>query len=334
MEGRRLVSESPGAEGGPSLRLAVFGESIVSDWGNPAATTWRALLRTLTAAGHDAVFFERRRNRATVELLRARGAEPLRAFAARYPDLHYRTYDLPRGLERSVWFGKEIATLDAVVVLDTAPAEIVDELRAYRTPRLLRLLHQTGTADLGALAADFDLLLTSQSAPDGDALAIGPAVETPVVQLVSPRSGVLVVAYDDPLQADATAANLGSLATRLITPGALALPWEFVPEVALPDLFRAAEVAVVVTSDVSPLAAARFALPLASGCPVLAVRGGGPPLPPVLESVAATTEDVVARIERHRSTTDIPSVPESMRAEPVALGLVERIAAERAARRA
>jgi hypothetical protein len=327
------VREPSGSEGTRPLRLAVFGESIVSDWGNPAATTWRALLRVLTAAGHEAVFLERRRNRATVELLQARGAEPLRTFGARYPDVRYRTYDLPRGLERSVWFGREVATLDAAIVLDNAPAEIVEELRAYRTPRLLRLLHQTGAKIEDDLAADFDLVLT----PDGDSppgtATIGPAVETPVAQLVTPRTGVLVVVYDDSIRAEATAAALAPLAPRLVTPGGLPAPWRFVPEVELPDLYRTAEVAVVVTDERSPLAAARLALPLAAGCPALTITGSGPLPPSGLAVSAATPEEMLARVEAARSGRGAAPVPEAMRAEVVAGRLVERIRHERAIRR-
>lgn len=42
------------------LRLAVFGLSISSSWGNGHATTWRGLLRAMHARGHEIVFFERR----------------------------------------------------------------------------------------------------------------------------------------------------------------------------------------------------------------------------------------------------------------------------------
>jgi hypothetical protein len=316
----------------PPLRIAVFGESVVSEWGNPGATTWRALLRALTAAGHEAVFFERRRNRATVELLQARGAAPVRAFAARYPDLRYRTYDLPRGLERSVWFGRELATLDAVVVLDNAPPEIVEELRAYRTPRLLRLFHQTGPTDVGSLAADFDLLLTADEPPRAGALAIGPAVEAPVVHLVAPRAGVLVVAYDDPTRADAAAGSLEALAPRLITSGDLPAPWRYVAEVDLIDHYRQAEVAVVVSADPTPLATARFALPLVAGCPVVALPAAGRPsgsltLPEGLQA------DLVAQVEQARTAPTSPALPSDLRADVVAGRLVARIRQERAARR-
>ena len=316
------------------LRLAVFGESIVSDWENPAATSWRALLRALTAAEHDAVFLERRRNRATVELLRARGAGPVRSFAARYPDVRYRTYDLPAGLERSVWFGREVATLDAVVVLDGAPPELHEEMPGYRTRRLLRVLQRTGGTGQppDRIADGYDLVLD----PHGSAgtVPFGPAVEVPVVQPAPVRDGAIVVAYDDEQTAAEIAAALAPLALRLLTPGSLPAPWAFVPEVDLLDVYRAAEVAVVIPADASPLAAARLALPVAAGCPTLTAGRTVPPLPPGLRVPTTTPHTVAADLGRLRaSATAAPAVPEDLRADRAAARLVQLLRAERAALR-
>jgi spore maturation protein CgeB len=41
------------------MRIAIFGLSITSSWGNGHATTYRALVRALAGRGHDIVFFER-----------------------------------------------------------------------------------------------------------------------------------------------------------------------------------------------------------------------------------------------------------------------------------
>jgi len=41
------------------MRIAIFGLSITSSWGNGHATTYRALVRALAGRGHDVVFFER-----------------------------------------------------------------------------------------------------------------------------------------------------------------------------------------------------------------------------------------------------------------------------------
>ena len=40
-------------------KIVIFGLTVSSSWGNGHATLWRALLRSLAAQGHSAVFFER-----------------------------------------------------------------------------------------------------------------------------------------------------------------------------------------------------------------------------------------------------------------------------------
>src|SRR5215218_10044244 len=199
------------------LRLVIFGGSIVSDWGNPAATSWRALLRALSAAGHDAVFLERRRNDAVVDLLRARGGDAMRAFGRAYPDILNRTYDLPRGAERSVWFGREVSTADAAILLDDAPAEIFDEIVAYDTPRLVKILARTEKAVTVPVGEDrFDLILGEGTHPAVEISAGKPSAE---------RSGVILVAYEDEALANRIAESLSALNPELITPGRLTEPW-------------------------------------------------------------------------------------------------------------
>jgi spore maturation protein CgeB len=43
----------------PQLRVVILGLSITSSWGNGHATTYRGLVRELTARGHDVLFLER-----------------------------------------------------------------------------------------------------------------------------------------------------------------------------------------------------------------------------------------------------------------------------------
>jgi hypothetical protein len=122
-----------------------FGHSIVSEWHNPTASASRALLRAISQLGHETRFLEERGNRATVELLRARGSAPLREFARDFPDIVYRTYELPKGLERTVWLAREIGDVDVAVALDDAPGELLDELARVPLPRLVRVIVMTGS---------------------------------------------------------------------------------------------------------------------------------------------------------------------------------------------
>jgi spore maturation protein CgeB len=58
----RARAGSPALALGPApapLRIAIFGLSITSSWGNGHATTYRALVRELAARGHEVWFFER-----------------------------------------------------------------------------------------------------------------------------------------------------------------------------------------------------------------------------------------------------------------------------------
>src|SRR5918993_6051364 len=41
------------------MRIVILGLSITSSWGNGHATTYRALVRQLSARGHDVLFLER-----------------------------------------------------------------------------------------------------------------------------------------------------------------------------------------------------------------------------------------------------------------------------------
>ena len=41
------------------MRIAIFGLSVSSSWGNGHATLWRGMIRALTRRGHEVVFFER-----------------------------------------------------------------------------------------------------------------------------------------------------------------------------------------------------------------------------------------------------------------------------------
>ena len=42
-----------------AMRIVILGLSITSSWGNGHATTYRGLVRALTAWGHDVLFLER-----------------------------------------------------------------------------------------------------------------------------------------------------------------------------------------------------------------------------------------------------------------------------------
>lgn len=234
------------------MRIVWFGESIVSDWRNPVATTMRAVLRALTQTGHDVTFHEQRHNEPMVEALRLRGSSMYRAFQLAYPDIRYRTYDMPkRNSERTVWLARETAIAEAVIVQDNAPPGILEWLDRFDTPSIVTVLQRTGAQQREAEPA-VDLILSP--IPDDEAMLFGPAVLIVGGADNRERSGKLTVVYgdDSSISGDISA---GSGESNL----------EYVPEALLPERYRQVEAVTIVDDDSSPFALARACLPVASG---------------------------------------------------------------------
>lgn len=236
----------------PPVRIVWFGESIVSDWRNPVATTMRDVLRALGQSGHDATFHEQRHNRPMVEAMRVRGSAIYRAFQLAYPDIRYRTYDLPkRSSERSVWLARETAIAEAVIVQDSAPPEILDWLDRFESPAIVTIYQRT-RAERREAEPRVDLILSPT--PDADALSFGPAVLTRAGADDRKRSGELTVVYGD-VPGDGGDISAGSGASSL----------DYLPEALLPERYGKPETVTIVDDDASPFALARAYLPMASG---------------------------------------------------------------------
>ena len=221
-------------------RLMVFGESIRSDMDNPQATTWRSIMRSLTRSGHEVVFIEPRRSDSLTQLLRHRGSAPLRQFGEVYPDLQYRTLDLPRGRELSLWLARELALVDAVVVLDNASSEIKALVAAYDEPRLVRFQSVGPDRPVDE---------------DGDFSAAGPAIDIHAVDphpIADPnRPRLAVLAWDAEQASLATQVwhsvrTLDAGATQLSL-GSLALDgWQPITALDLPTALSRTDLAVVI----------------------------------------------------------------------------------------
>lgn len=242
-------------------RLMIFGESIRSDMDNPSATSWRAIMRALTRAGHEVVFIEPRRSDSLTHLLRHRGSAPLRQFAEVYADLQYRTLDLPRGRELSLWLARELALVDAVVVLDNASDEIRTLVKEFEEPRLVRF---QSTAP-GVLITDDDLPI--EFGPAIDVTGINPAS---VADLDHPRLAVL--AWDAEQASLATQAwhvfaGIGTDVARYSL-GSLSLDgWHAITELDLPATLTDIDIAVVIAGlhPAGPALSVRSLLPWSFG---------------------------------------------------------------------
>ena len=331
-----MTPDAPPVDERP-VRLVIFGASVVSEWGNPAATTNRAILRALTAAGHDAVFLEQRGNAPTVDLLKSRGAAALRAFADAYPDIHYRTYDLPEGLERSVWFGREVSTADAVIVQEGAPPPVIDALARFDTQRLVRLYQITGFKAPEPVS-QFDGLLAPFGVDAPEALTLGPAL-TLSDSPDPPRAGVVLVAYGDEASADEAAAALTSLHPRRISVLEVrGEGWEYIPEVSLGAVYAQARLAVVLAGHASPLAAARSLLPIAHGCLAIEVFGRGAPVFPPFGHLRSVPPSEVLDAAQAALTvgpdSSAPALAPALLASTQAASLVELVRERRRIQRA
>jgi hypothetical protein len=247
---------------GARLRFIVLGASIASDWNNPVATSARAVLSAIAATGHDVTYLEQRGNTALAGLLAMRGSRPFKAFTDRYPEIQYRTYDLPRGWERTVWFGREIGTADVVIAFPGTPEPLLPEIAALPSPHLLRLVDES----LATEHADFTLVRAGGDA-SVNRLSFGPAVSLNVSTALVRTERPLLVAYDDAAEAESARERLAGHDPELIQSGSVDLPgWTYVPEVGLPEWYATRRVAIVTGTGSSPWSEARRLLPLASGC--------------------------------------------------------------------
>lgn len=246
----------------------IFGDSIRSDFDNPLATSWRAIMRALTRAGHEVVFVEPRRSESLARLLRHRGSAPLRQFAEHYPDIQYRTMDLPRGRELSIWLARELALVDAVIVLENAASEIRDQIAAYDEPRLLRVIQSaTGYAIVGSpenleLVPAIDVF----NGETPGAVPTGPA-RLAILAWDAEQSSLASQVWHAAVETDWSAIRLSL--------GSLALDgWEAITDLDLSDRLREVDFALVISTihPTGPAALVRSLLPWSHGVPSLTVE--------------------------------------------------------------
>ncbi len=121
------------------IRVVVFSPSIVSTIENPQAATVRAMCQALIDLGCDVTHLEERGNAWYRAMLETDGSAPLRQFNLDFPLVRYRFYDLLRGMERSVWFGRELSTADLCVVYPGSPDEVTEEIAGFAVPQVVRV---------------------------------------------------------------------------------------------------------------------------------------------------------------------------------------------------
>lgn len=290
------------------LRFIFAGDSIVSDWGNPGATTSRAVVTALLDLGHEVTYLEPRRNPATVELLQARGAAPLRAFLDANPKLQYRTIDLPASYEVIPWAGQFLATASAAIALIDCPEIVRQGFDEFQDPEM-RLFHEVS---MGPGRTE----LRQADAPES-AIPFRPAVLPR--RWEAGRAGMALVAYDD-AELARSVSDLVPDARRIVS-GSAELPgWEFVPEVELPPIYGSVERALIVDGAGGSLAPARVWLARANGARAWGVVDR---LEPDLRNVAVEASRA-SRIDWNEATP----LPDELDARRTAELLVRQVAGQ------
>jgi hypothetical protein len=267
-----VVAIRPPFAAGARLRFVAVGSSIVSDWANPVATSARAVLNAIATSGHEVTFLEQRGNPALTALLANRGSRAYKAFTERYPAIRLRTYDLPRGWQRTIWFAAEIATADAVIALPGMPPELLPEIAGITSPHIVQLFDESHLIE----HSGFRLVRLGMQSHETD-LVFGPTVETGHLDPANRSDRPLLVAYDDAEEAERLAAELAESDPVRIVTGTANLPgWEYIPEIDLPGLYGAHRTAFVIGAGDSAWSDARRLLPRASGSAVADAPGSTP----------------------------------------------------------
>ena len=284
------------------LRFVFAGTSIVSDWGNPAATTNRAVMTALIELGHEATFLEPRHDASLIELLKARGSEPVRAFLAAYPKLQYRTVDLPATFQASSWAGQFLATASASVALIGCPEVVADGFRQFEEAGVRYFQEET----------DSGRSMLKHGLEGRNVTSFQPAVLPR--EWNQPRHGSLLVAYDD-AELARQIAEVVQPDTRIVSGKAELPDWEWVPEVDLPERYgRAARVVIVDGKDeITPV---RVWLPRANGATAWGVASGD------AEEIHADAEVAIGEIAGIDWSVSTP-LREDVNAKMVARKLVE-----------
>jgi spore maturation protein CgeB len=128
------------------VKLALFYQSLISDWNHGNAHFLRGIATELIARGHELAIFEPRDSWSVTNLVAEHGEAPIAAFHAAYPGLESRRYRT-----RELDLDEALDGVDAVIVHEWSDAELVARIGEHRLRHDYRLLfhdthHRTVTA--------------------------------------------------------------------------------------------------------------------------------------------------------------------------------------------
>jgi spore maturation protein CgeB len=121
------------------MRVAMFVQSLVSDWNHGNAHFLRGVVRELQTRGHDVAVYEPNDGWSRANLVQERGEAALRAYAERFPGLRSVLYD-PEALD----LGAVLDGVDLVLVHEWNDPALVARIGERRRRGSFRLLfHDT-----------------------------------------------------------------------------------------------------------------------------------------------------------------------------------------------
>jgi spore maturation protein CgeB len=127
------------------LRVAIFGQSLISDWNHGNAHFLRGLVRALQHLGHTVTFYEEAQNWSLANLIREQGSGAVAAFHAAFPGLTSSMYTLGAPTERDAWLRRVLAEADIVLVHEWNDPDLIRAIGGLgqEFPHLTTLFHDT-----------------------------------------------------------------------------------------------------------------------------------------------------------------------------------------------
>src|SRR5438105_8158553 len=104
------------------MRLALFYQSIISDWNHGNAHFLRGLMRALNARGHQTVCYEQVDNWSLSNLLLI-NPKAIDDFTALFPDLKFERYALDTTTED--WVRSRLSNADVAIVHEWNSPELI-----------------------------------------------------------------------------------------------------------------------------------------------------------------------------------------------------------------
>lgn len=123
---------SPPVAPARSLRVAIFGQSLISDWNHGNAHFLRGLVRSLQRLGHRVTFYEEEGNWSLANLRATQGEAAVAEFARVFPTMRTTMYRNGSPAALQPWLER---------VLDEADVALVHE---WNEPDLIRLVGRLG----------------------------------------------------------------------------------------------------------------------------------------------------------------------------------------------